>query len=272
MLNVSTAIFAFTQPGGRMKMVAFLLLFSLAPLMGAAEEIKEVVWGTDVWPGLTDRDGTGLYTNVFTEAFKSQGVKLTPKYLPFEQSIHLVDSHELDFAGGILKDTVRSEKHVQAQFPILSTPVDAFFRKTSIKGPWQGVNTIKGGSIVASPLLGEAIGLTKGEFLEVSTKAQAFKMVAMGRADFYIDDEKEMALTIKQNKQEIEGYDESDFAIKQVGKTDWFMIAPNNDRGKRIMEIYEKGTLQLFRSGELQTLYDSRGFHVPVQVIELSSK
>ena len=255
-----------------MKTIAFLLFLSLAPLMSTAEEIKEVVWGTDMWPGLTDHDGTGLYTNVFTEVFKSQGVTLTPKYLPFKQTIHLVDKHELDFAGGVLKDTVESEKHVQARFPVLSTPVEAFFRKTAVEGPWQGVNTIKGHRIVASPQLGEAIGLKKGEFREVSTKEQAFKMVATGQADFYIDDEQEMVLTIKQNKQEIEGYHESDFAIEKVGRTDWFMIAPNTERGKRIMEIYEQGTLHLYRSGELQKLYESRGFQVPVQVIKLSQK
>ena len=253
-----------------MKTVAFLLIFSLAPLMSSAEAIKEVAWGTEMWPGLTDRDGTGLYTHVFMAVFKSQGVRLTPQYLPFKRTIHLVDHHQLDFAGGILKDKVEGETHVQARFPILSTPVKAFFRKITVQGQWQGVNTIKGHKIVASPQLGEAIGLKKGEFREVDTKAQAFKMVAMGQADFYIDDEREMELTIKQNKGGIQDYNEHDFGIEQVGETDWFMIAPNNTRGKQIMELYEKGTLQLYRSGELQKLYESRGFHVPVQVIELS--
>jgi hypothetical protein len=255
-----------------MRTAALLILFSLVSFVSSADEVKNVEWGTEMWPGLTDRDGTGLYTHIFTEVFTSQGVALTPTYLPFKQTIDLVDNHKLDFAGGVLKDKVESEKHIQARFPVLSTRVNAFFRKTTVKGEWQGVHTIQGHKIVASPQLGEAIGLNKDEFREVPTKVQAFKMVVMGQADFYIDDVGEMELTIKQNKDGVAPYNESDFDIQPVGKTDWYMISPNNSRGRQVMEIYEKGTLHLYRSGKLKNLYENRGFHVPIQVLDLSQK
>jgi len=256
-----------------------LIYFAFSHISFAQDIDKNINWPTDMWPGITDTD-TGLYSHLFKEIFTSQGFELQKNSVPFKRAIAFVDRHQADFAGGIIKDTTPSIVHIQAPFPVLTTPVFAFYKKALLsefsatqtqmaKGATSGqplnIAILKNYRVVASPQLGASIGLT--DVYEVTNKAQAFLMVVKGRADFYIDNEGELLGTIRNNVDQLGDYDATLFDTSLVGYSSWYMISPKNSRGERVMQAYIKGTITLFNSGKLDDIYNKGGFIVPSELI-----
>jgi len=238
--------------------------------MSFAQDIdKKINWPTDIWPGITETD-TALYSHLFKEIFISQGFEIQKNYVPFKRALAFVDSHQADFAGGTVKDSMPSLDHIQAPFPVLTTPVFAFYKKALLSKEVTSVqpmnlDILKNYRVVASPQLGASVGLK--DVYEVTNKAQAFLMVVKGRADFYIDNKGELLGTISNNVDQLAGYDATQYDTSIVGYSSWYMISPRNSRGEIVMQAYIKGTIELFNSEKLADIYNKGGFIVPPELI-----
>lgn len=237
----------------------FLLMLMAFSSQATATEIKEVHWGTEMWEGFTDKDGSGIYTQIFTKIFNDAGLELKVAYMPFARTLHLVEIGKLDFAGGIPKEEKKDNTYIQAEYPVVISRFDAFFNKDSVE-KWKGLESIKGRKIVATPTVSGHIGLKSDEVYVVDTRKQALQMVLSQRAEFYVDDAKVLETTLENNRDLI---DMDLYRIENVTTKGWYMIAPNNERGRKIMQIYETGTERLHHSGELKKIYDRHGFLTP---------
>lgn len=224
-------------------------------------ELLMIKWPTANWPGLTD-NYSALYDSIFQEVFTIQGYTLEKSYIPFKRAIKMVDYGLADIAGGTLKESTVNTNHIQAPFPVLTTPVMAFYNRHKFRDKFMGIETLQHHSVVSSHQSGVSIGL-RGVH-EVNTKTQAFMMVAKGRVDFYIDDKGVLLKTVAENKAKLKNFNEDDFETSIIGITSWYMIFPRNKRGKEIMKGYIEGTAQLYESGRLTQLYERRGFSVPI--------
>lgn len=237
-----------------------LILLLVIPIAYSSEEIKEIRWGTEVWKGYTDEDGSGIFTKVLKRIFESQGIKLSKRIYPIKRAIHLTRNGQLDLAGGIPKDLEKSTQHIQAKYPILVSRISAFYHKDTIKH-WDGLNSTQNKEIVSTHIVGGMIGLKTTEYLEVSTRKQTINLVLKKRFDLYIDDEKLLLSTIAHHRGK---FNENDYRVNTVVTKGWYFISTNNERGRKIITIFEKGMEQLKKSGELKELYDSAGFSPPL--------
>jgi len=234
----------------------------------AQDSDKNILWATDNWPGITDND-TALYLILFKEIFASQGFELQKTIVPFKRAIAFVNQHQADFAGGIIKEHMTSSVHIQAPFPVLTTPVLAFYKKDTITDKTLNSDTLKNYRVVSSPQLGKSIGLT--DVYEVTNKYQAFLMVIKGRADVYIDNEGELYGTVKNNSHQVTDYNKEIFATSMVGYSSWYMISPKTSRGETVMKAYIQGSINLFNSGRITEIYQKRGFIIPPELISYIS-
>ncbi len=241
-----------------------LLIYLIFSSMSFAQDIdKNLLWVTDNWPDITDSD-TALYPQLFNEIFTAQGFKINKKYVPFKRSIAFVNQHEADFAGGITKEQTKSSDHIQAPFPVLTTPVLAFYKKTTIPTKLLGIESLNRYRVVSSPQLGRSIGLK--DVYEVTNKYQAFLMVIKGRSDVYIDNEGELYGTVRNTAYQALDYNKELFETSVVGYSSWYMISPKTSRGEAVMKAYIKGSINLFKSGRIAEIYKSRGFIVPPEL------
>ncbi|MDC7224560.1 MAG: transporter substrate-binding domain-containing protein [Spirochaetales bacterium] len=235
-----------------------LLLLSLAPLL--PQELEKVRWGTEVWKGFTDKDGSGLYTRVLRRIFEEgEGWELEIFYYPFSRSLYLTEKGELDMAGGIPQNSELGRNCLQAQIPIVVSRFSAFYRKNNIENI-EGVSSLRGKNIVCTLSVGEMIGLEPEEYYVVNTREQAINLVLIGRYDIYIDDEKVLHDTIEEYQSR---FDREDYSTGTIATEGWYMIFPDNERGRRIRDMFDEGMRRLDRSGELETLYRSLGFIPP---------
>jgi len=243
-----------------------LLLLTSAPVY--SEEITHITWATDHWPGLTEANNTGLYDVLIRNTFAQQGVVVHKVDMPFKRAVSFGPASKVDFAGGVIKDTAVSPKHYQAPFPILLSPVSAFYYTASFAQPPKNIEDLVGKKVCSSFQMGASIGMDKKDYVEVRTKAQAFLMTLYGRCDAYIDDRDEMAKVIERNKPAAlankGNVNFNDFKRSTVGRTAWYMVTPKTPRGKAVMTLYVQGTKALVRARQFNAVYQSRGFEAPI--------
>ncbi len=245
--------------------LAALCFFCSVQLAAAPQPVQ---WHTDSWPGLTDAP-KALYVQLFRAIFAESGLAIEQHRTPFKRSIFLVRQGLSDFAGGIAREVDPGERYYQAPFPVLNTEVLAFFHRDQLPAPWRGITSMRGRRVVSSYHLGPALGLPQTR--ELSSKVQAFAMVLKGRAEFYIDDRRELLMTIERHRGYHPEYDPNLYMTRPAGRASWYMISPHNARGRRVMEAYVQGTLKLLKSGVLESIYRAHGFALPPELLSFAA-
>jgi|GEM_PF-1263693 len=229
--------------------------------------IDNISWVTEQWPSLTEADNSGLYDQIIPEVFSQHDIEVYKTGRSFREAIRLIHDDKADFAGGIVKDQGSDMRHYQAPFPILSTPVSAFYRINQFTQSPTNKDDLIGYRVCSSPQIGLAIGLKLHQYQEKETKREAFLQTAAGKCDVYIDDRNEMRQTISRHYQQAFGNSNlppyQEFDISYVGTAHWYMITPRTTRGKMIMEFYVVGTQKLMQSGRLEKIYKAHGFDLP---------
>jgi len=243
-----------------MKKIFFLVVVLVVSFNTSAVEIKKIQWGTEMWKRYTDKDGSGIYTQVFTKVFESEGLELEVSYMPFARSLHLVKTGKLDFAGGTAKEQEANPDYIQARYPVAVSRFNVFFRKSTLQ-EWEPQKSLKDRKIVATPKVASSAGLDEKEVHVVTSRNQALKMVLNNRSEFYVDDEKVLETTLQENQKL---FNPNDYRVETISTNGWYMRAPNTPRGKKVIEIYERGTKRLYDSGELQKIYERLNFSTPV--------
>lgn len=239
--------------------IVYSLILLIAPKIGA----EQVIWPSDDWAGLT-HSPKDLYWTLFQRAFDNQGFKLQRQNVPFKRAIKMVEEHKADLAGGVNKYISESTLTIQAPFPVSSTPISTFYKRSFFpEAPptAEDLSTLRG---VSTHQIGD--NLVTGQLTEVGKKTQAFDMVIRGRADYYIDYAEQIEFELNNKSGKVSSFKESDYTTSIVSSTNWYMIFPRNDRGKKILNAYIKGTQSLYNSGELERIYQARGFTLPPKV------
>ena len=239
------------------------LLALAAPV--AAEDIKVVRHVTESWGGFTNRDGTGLYHELFKAVFGEFGVAVEIDYVPLKRAVAMVESNAADMTGGFNRDARNF-----ARYPVFETNVSALFFRDTIPD-WKGPESLDGLRIVGPPELAKASGLP---VLEVDSREQAAMMMLRGRAAAYLDlssileDFRETGRMIASDQTTGdalagETIDRERLALEVVNLTQLYMLFADTERGRRVRAMYEEGTRRLKRDGRLDALYARYGFQTP---------
>ncbi len=248
-----------------MKKLLYILLSILPFQLQAQSAIDEVVWATELWPKYTD-SADAMYNRLFSNAFQRQGMTLYILEVPFKRSILMVNNGTADFSGGIPLDKELNPHHIQAPFPIISTPIAAYFRKSKFKREEVTLKLLKTSNVTATALIGQELNLDNTRV--INRKKQGLQMLIKDRTDFYLETLGQMLVVISENKGVAKNFNEADYDLKIVGSGNAYMIAANNDKGKKVMQAYIEGTKKIYHDGLLTEIYQNAGHETPPLVVE----
>jgi len=237
-----------------------ILLLWLSLFFNATAQSDTVDWVTDDWAKFTQKP-EDLYWTLFSAAFTEQDFKLEREVAPFKRSIRMVTESKADFSGGVLKSTLPTDRYIQAPFPVISKPLAVFYKKTTFQNIQPTVETLINYRGVSTHQIGVAAGLDT--LHEVNKKQQAFEMVIRNRADYFIDFEEQINFEIENNTKSIDNFKLNEYKITYLDDAAWYMISPNTERGRKIMDAYIEGTYELFKKGNYKKIYEQRGFKAP---------
>ena len=226
--------------------VAFLLTGS--PVF--AQAITEVTWETPAWEGLTKEDGTGLYHELISAIYGSVGIKVVVNYRPWARAVFDVENGTADFTGG----DSRSSKFAQPNTPIIRHTELIFFKKKTVPS-YRGIEDLSSKNGVWIMGYTDNFPRQFKKHLKGNGNASrngALKMVLLGRADYYLDNDYQLPQTLK----EYEGlYTASEYDTGTVYIEDLFMCFTKSPRGQRLAELFDQGMKKLSESGELKKIY-----------------
>lgn len=248
-----------------------LLILLLSPIAFASRE-QVVRYHTQEWENITNRDGTGLYHEIMEAIFTARGMEVETSYYPFKRSVANVKAGVADIAGGTYED---SDEFIKSRAPIWVYKGSVLFRKDLLPG-WKGKETFLANldQTVSTLDIGRVLDV---DIREVKSRKLGIKMMLDGRMKYYLDDHTVLLNIIsgrgavgfegRDAPEELGDVDWSNYVVREVATRHWNMVFPNNDRGRRIRDIFDDGLKRLYHSGELRRMYQKWGLE-PVMFVK----
>ena len=103
-----------------MKKAAFLiLLLVFCPILQGAEaggKPEVIVFASEEWANATNKDGTGLYWDIFRAVYEPVGIKTKFIIRSYKGSVILVKKNQADAAVGIHPEKIQGALYSQYPF------------------------------------------------------------------------------------------------------------------------------------------------------------
>jgi polar amino acid transport system substrate-binding protein len=213
----------------------------------AAEAPKEILFASEEWTDATNRDGTGLYWDIFRAVYEPAGVKVNFIIRSYEGSINLVTTNKADAVVGSYKDEIKGMLYSNDAFDADS--IVALFKKGTVSN-WQGKESLKGKTVayVKGYSIAQYLGVPV-EQKEFDTRENILQVLDKGRVDFYLENEDDLDQVL-----ELGIVDKNKFQKEPVMDLGLYLAFPNNDKGKALKAIFDEAYPKLKASGEIQKL------------------
>ncbi len=246
----------------RILTLTLLTIILSQPSLYAAPDAGGIQHVTTVgpsWNKFTNRDGTGLYHDIFKAVFTPLNITVTHVYMPSARA------YEMLILG--TADIMACSAHVEPQLQLAACPMfqnqyHAFFSKKNIH-PWRGRKSLNGHSLVwrrGYYTADEFKDLHELTFAEHSSGSTALGMVVLGRTDFYIDD-------INLIRENLDGctlkFDMKDFDIKPVGRRSYYPMFAQTRHGTHLKNLFDSRMKNLHKQGVLRKIFNKWEFSYP---------
>lgn len=224
-----------------------LTLFLSTPVLSNAQEDSiDIV--SDLWPGATQQDGTGLYWQLVKAAFNHQQIQVHTRHMPYARSVSQVRHQKADAWLGAYNDEVDnalySKHHLDIDVILAIGPDD-------------------GRVITLQAMAGKTLAWLRGfsfdKYLpiqviphEVNTQKQALRMLQSGHGIYaYLTPSSLFEPEIKTST-----YKREQFNVVPVLELPLHVAFQNTPRGIRLRQAFDRGFQQLLREGTVQKLYN----------------
>ncbi len=226
-----------------------LLLCSLCFPVMAGNSPGEIIFASEEWSNATNRDGTGLYWDIFRAVYGSVGIKTKIIIQSYDDSVGLVKQHKADAAVGIYPDVIRGT--VFSRYPFVKDYVLVLFKKDRFV-QWDGQQTLKNRKVAWIK------GYSYDEYLEVPVIKKEFysreailRRLDNDQIDFYMDTRNDVEAVLNNEIIDITRY-----TVETVLELDRYLVFANNNKGKKLKNIFDYRFPHLVESGEIERLYD----------------
>ncbi len=242
-----------------------LVWILLLPLPSQSEpsppSSQQVIISTDEWPGLTNRDGSGLIFELLRTIYEPAGIKLAHQFTPWKRTLHEVAAGNADITPGVYRDEDKEETMglLISDHPLIEEHVHAVFLSSRVQH-WQGQKSLTGQEVAIIRGFYSDVPYLKTEIKPyyVNDYDQALRMLMAGRVQFVVGEQ--LLTNTFMPKYHQEGYELSQKRI--YSRFSYVAFSPT-ERGKQFLQIYTKRMTQLLASGELQALYRKWGWEMP---------
>lgn len=235
----------------KLLLAVIVLLLSTSGI--AAGQVKSIDICTTEWEYYTQKDGKGLYHELWKDIFESAGVKLNIKYHPFkrcEKVVRNVTLKQYDaYPAGYPAAGVTVPKwHIGVDL------MTVIYKKGTIV-KWMGQASLENRRVAwerGFDLDKAGVIKVKVEIQEFSKLENAMKMLVNGRIDFILD----YIQATRDMVKKLDIADQVEILPDVIGGFKYYMIFRDTERGKELAEIWDKGMERLHTSGQLHKMYE----------------
>jgi polar amino acid transport system substrate-binding protein len=229
--------------------MAMLLTVFSSQLALCQDKITEIVLASEEWPNATKADGTGLYWEIFKAVYEPVGIQVKHRISSYAGSEELIKRQSVDAMVGAYKDEV--EKAVFPENHFAADTVQVLFKKGKL-AEWKGQESISG----------KKVGWIKGydfdqyldvpmEKAEFDERKDALRVLDKDRIDFFMDAQPDLIDALESGV-----IDKSAYQRETVKQINLYVAFSDNEKGKKLQQIFDERFPQLVRSGEIKKLYD----------------
>jgi len=241
------------------KNASFLALTLLSLLtftsFNTLAQYDEIHIASEPWEDATNKDGTGLYWEIFQRVFESEGIKVKPNLMTYQRSMGLVQESKVDASVAAYKNEVEQALYPRWHFDadIISAlyrtdSLSNFQREASLKN--KHVAWIDGYKI--DQHIDKNFNLHK-----LMERKHALKLLDEGKIDFFVDAEADLNTAL--NK----GYvDKQNFTIDTLKELNLYLVFSDNERGHFFRELYDRRMGEMIHSGELKALFEKWDWNI----------
>lgn len=232
------------------KIVCTALLIFFCPICFpaiAGNTPTEIIMASEEWANATNRDGTGLYWDIFRAVYEPVGIKTKFIIQSFNGSVSLVIKNRVDAAVGVYPELI--EDALFSQYPFVKDYVLVLFKKNRV-GQWSGQKTLKDKKVAWIK------GYAYDKYLEVPVVKEEFnrrenilRRLDQDKVDFFMDTRNDMESVLNQGIIEV-----SHYTVETVLDLDRYLVFANNAKGRTLKKIFDHRFPRLVQSGEIEKL------------------
>lgn len=234
-----------------MKLLTYFFALIASVSAFAEGEPTSIKICTPEWEYYTQKDGTGLYHELWDEIYTKSGVTVELEYAPYKRCDEYISgNNSYDAFPG---DYVGTEKKLITKHELGVDWVSVAYRKDTIK-KWTGESQLEGKRVAwerGYNFNTSGVITAKVEASDFTNLDAALKMLNAGRLDFIVDYEQALNEKIK----ELELDNNLIVSPNVIKGPKYYMTFTNTERSKKLIEIWDREMAKLKKSGKLQELY-----------------
>jgi polar amino acid transport system substrate-binding protein len=202
---------------------------------------------SEEWTNATNRDGTGLYWDIFRAVYEPVGIKTKFIIQSYNGSVRLVKKNRVDAAVGIYPDLIRGA--LCSQYPFVKDYILALYKKNKLH-QWNGQESLQNKRVAWIK------GYSYDEFLEVPVIKREFsnrdiilRRLEDDQVDFFLDARNDMESVLNKGIVEVSRY-----MVETVLELDRYLVFADNRKGRKLKKIFDYRFPRLVKSGEIERL------------------
>jgi polar amino acid transport system substrate-binding protein len=203
---------------------------------------------SEEWINATNRDGTGLFWDIFRAVYEPVGIKTKFVIYSFNGSVSLVKNNRVDAAVGIYPAMI--EGALYSHYPFVTDYVLALYKKNRIE-QWNGQITLQDKKVAWIK------GYSYDKYLDVPVvkaefdrREEILRRLAQNHVDFFMDTRNNMESVLNQGIIEVSRY-----TVEPVLELDRYLVFARNIKGQKLKNVFDHRFPRLVLSGEIEKLF-----------------
>jgi polar amino acid transport system substrate-binding protein len=233
------------------KSVFFTVIVLLCPIFFpalAGNTPAEIILASEEWANATNRDGTGLYWDIFRAVYEPVGFKTKFIIRSYKGSVSLVKKNKIDAAVGIYPEEIKGA--LFSKYPFVKDYVLVLFKKNKLN-QWNGQETLRNKKV------GWIKGYSYDDYLEVPVIKKEFnrresilRRLDKDQLDFFMDTRNDVESVLSKGI-----IDVSRYTVETVLELERYLVFADNKKGQGFKKIFDYRFPHLVKSGEIEKLF-----------------
>ena len=227
--------------------VGYLLCSIYFPALAGGSP-EEIILASEEMTNATNKDGTGLYWDIFRAVYEPVGIKTKFIIRSYKGSVSLVKKRKADAAVGVHPEKIQGA--LSSTYPFVKDYVLVLFKKNRLD-QWEGQETLKNKKV------GWIKGYSYDEYLDVPVIKKEFdsrenllRLLDKDQIDFFMDRRNDVESVLNKGILDVSRY-----TVETVLELERYLVFANNKRGQELKKIFDYRFPYLVESGELDRLF-----------------
>jgi len=208
----------------------------------------EIIMASEEWANATNRDGTGLYWDIFRAIYEPVGIKTKFIIQSYNGSVKLVKKNRVDAAVGIYPEPVQGA--LFSQYPFIKDYVLVLFKKNKLN-QWVDQESLQNKKVAWIK------GYSYDDYLDIpvfkrefSNRDNILRRLDSDQVDFFLDTRNDMESVLNKGIVEV-----SQYTVETVLELDRYLVFADSQKGKKLKQIFDNRFPHLVKSGEIERLF-----------------